>query len=76
MVQDISLYKGGMPAEYGGRLSSLLTMKIKNGNKEEIQYNGGVGPMSSRFFVNGPLIKNKLTRVAKKCLGLISVFLN
>jgi len=61
VVQDISLYKGGMPAEYGGRLSSLLTMKIKNGNKEEIQYNGGVGPMSSRFFVNGPLIKNKLT---------------
>ena len=61
VVQDISLYKGGMPAEYGGRLSSLLTMKIKNGNKEEMQYNGGIGPMSSRFFVNGPLIKNKLT---------------
>ena len=61
VVQDISLYKGGMPAEYRGRLSSLLTMKIKNGNKEEMQYNGGIGPMSSRFFVNGPLIKNKLT---------------
>jgi len=61
VVQDISLYKGGMPAEYGGRLSSLLTMKIKNGNKEAIQYNGGIGPMSSRFFINGPLVKNKLT---------------
>jgi CarboxypepD_reg-like domain/TonB dependent receptor/TonB-dependent Receptor Plug Domain len=60
-VQDITLYKGGMPSEYGGRLSSLLNMKIKNGNNNEMQYTGGVGPMSARFFMNGPLLKNKLT---------------
>ncbi|MEO6548076.1 MAG: TonB-dependent receptor [Ferruginibacter sp.] len=60
-VQDVTLYKGGMPAEYGGRLSSLLDMKIKNGNATHMQYTGGVGPMSSRFFMNGPLIKDKLT---------------
>ncbi len=63
-VQDITLYKGGMPAEYGGRLSSLLNMKIKSGNANAFQYTGGVGPMSARFFMNGPLIKNKLTFTA------------
>ena len=60
-VQDITLYKGGMPAEYGGRLSSLLNMKIKPGNNNQMQYTGGVSPMSGRFFMNGPLVKNKLT---------------
>lgn len=60
-VQDVTLYKGGMPAAYGGRLSSLLNMKIKNGNNNRMQYTGGIGPMSARFFLNGPLIKNKLT---------------
>lgn len=60
-VQDITLYKGGMPALYGGRLSSLLDLKIKNGNNDHMQYTGGLGPMSARFFLNGPLIKNKLT---------------
>ena len=60
-VQDVTLYKGGMPAEYGGRLYSLLNMKIKNGNNTSMQYTGGVGPMSGRFFMNGPLIKDKLT---------------
>lgn len=63
-VQDITLYKGGMPAAYGGRLSSLLNMKIKNGNNNSMQYTGGVGPMSGRFFINGPLIKDKLTFTA------------
>lgn len=60
-VQDVILYKGGMPAAYGGRLSSLLNMKIKAGNNTRMQFNGGIGPMSARFFLNGPLIKNKLT---------------
>ena len=63
-VQDITLYKGGMPAQYGGRLSSLLNMKIKNGNNSRMQYTGGVGPMSARFFMNGPLIKDRLSFTA------------
>ncbi|MEO6317063.1 MAG: TonB-dependent receptor [Chitinophagaceae bacterium] len=63
-VQDVTLYKGGMPSEYGGRLSSLLNLKIKDGNTSAMQYTGGVGPMSARFFMNGPLVKNKLTFTA------------
>jgi hypothetical protein len=62
-VQDITLYKGGMPAEYGGRLSSLLNMKMKNGNSPSMQYTGGVSPMAARFFANGPLVKEKLSFV-------------
>jgi hypothetical protein len=63
-VQDVTLYKGSMPSAYGGRLSSLLNMKIKSGNVNRMQYTGGVGPMSGRFFMNGPLIKDKLTFIA------------
>jgi hypothetical protein len=59
-IQDITLYKGGMPAPYGGRLSSLLNIKTKTGNNNEMQYNGGISPMSGRFYANGPIIKNKL----------------
>ena len=60
-VQDVTLYKGGMPAEYGGRLASLLNMKMKNGNTPGMQYSGGISPMSGRFFANGPLVKDKLS---------------
>lgn len=60
-VQDVNLYKGNMPAAYGGRLSSLLNMRIKNGSPDRVQYTGGIGPMSARFFMDGPLVKNKLT---------------
>ncbi|HWB25793.1 MAG TPA: TonB-dependent receptor [Chitinophagaceae bacterium] len=63
-VQDVTLYKGGMPAQYGGRLSSLLNLKIKSGNSGAMQYTTGVGPVSAHIFMNGPLIKNKLTFTA------------
>ena len=75
-VQDVSLYKGGMPAQYGGRLSSLLNMKIKNGNAPRMQYTGGIGPMSGRFFMNGPLIKNKLTMNAGVRVAYPDLILN
>lgn len=61
VVQDASLYKGGIPAAYGGRLSSLLNMNTKNGNEEETKASWGIGPVSARAVVEGPLIKNKLT---------------
>lgn len=61
VVQDVTLYKGGIPASYGGRLSSLLTMGIRAGGLDRWRYTGGVGPMTSRFVVDGPLIPKKLT---------------
>ncbi|MGC4035267.1 MAG: carboxypeptidase-like regulatory domain-containing protein [Chitinophagaceae bacterium] len=60
-VQDVTLHKGGMPAQYGGRISSLLNIRAKNGNPNKMQYTTGIGPVSARFQANGPIIKNKLT---------------
>ncbi|MEO7768247.1 MAG: TonB-dependent receptor, partial [Ferruginibacter sp.] len=75
-VQDVTLYKGGMPAGYGGRLSSLLDMKIKNGNNTHMQYTGGIGPMSGRFFMNGPLVKDKITITAGARVAYPDLILN
>ncbi|MFN8357249.1 MAG: TonB-dependent receptor [Spirosomataceae bacterium] len=63
IVQDATLYKGGIPAAYGGRLSSLLNMNTKNGNDEHLKGSWGLGPISARALLEGPIIKNKLTFV-------------
>ncbi|OOG71893.1 TonB-dependent receptor domain-containing protein [Algoriphagus sp. A40] len=54
-VNDATLYKGDIPAQYGGRLSSVLDIQTISGNTEEWSLNGGVGFLSSRLGVNGPL---------------------
>lgn len=59
-VQNFTLYKGTMPASYGGRLSSLVAINIKSGNENKVLYNTGIGPISSHIFVDGPISK-KLT---------------
>ncbi len=63
-IQDVTLYKGSMPAQSGGRLSSLLNMKVKSGSADRMRYTAGISPVSARFFVNGPVINNKLTFTA------------
>ncbi len=63
VVQDVTLYKGGVPASSGGRLSALLAMNTKIGNDEKVRYSVGVGTISSRLLAEGPIIKNKLNFV-------------
>ena len=58
-IQDVTLYKGGIPAAYGGRLSSLLLMNTKPGETDRISVNGGIGLLTSRLLVQGPVTKNK-----------------
>ncbi|MGE5418736.1 MAG: TonB-dependent receptor, partial [Chloroflexota bacterium] len=58
-LKSVELTKGGFPARYGGRLSSVLDMNMKDGNKEEWHGNGGLGLISSRMTIEGPLKKNK-----------------
>ena len=58
-VKDVKLYKGVMPARFGGRLSSLLDVRMKDGNSKELHGSGGIGFIFSRFNLEGPLIKNK-----------------
>lgn len=58
-VKDVQLIKGGIPANYGGRLSSVLDVITKDGNNRDYQVNGGVGTIFSRLTLEGPLVKNK-----------------
>lgn len=54
-IKDLKLYKGGIPARFGGRLSSVLDIYQKEGNKEEYKYTGGIGLISSRLMAEGPI---------------------
>jgi hypothetical protein len=58
-IKDITLYKGGFPAEYGGRLSSVVDIKMNDGNNKEYHVSGGIGLIASRLSVEGPIVKNK-----------------
>lgn len=58
-VKDLKLYKGGIPARFGGRLSSVLDIYQKEGNSKEFEMNGGIGLISSRLLAEGPLKKDK-----------------
>ena len=58
-IKDVSLYKGGMPSQYGGRLSSVLDVKMQDGNDKEFGVEGGLGLIASRIKAEGPIVKNK-----------------
>lgn len=58
-IKDLKLYKGGIPARYGGRVSSVLDIYQKEGNKNKFQMNGGIGIISSRLLAEGPINKGK-----------------
>jgi len=58
-IKDVNLYKGGMPAQYGGRLSSVLDIKMNDGNNKDYSVQGGLGLISSRLKVEGPIVKDK-----------------
>ncbi|MBA3901079.1 MAG: TonB-dependent receptor [Bacteroidetes bacterium] len=58
-LDDVTLYKGGIPANYGGRISSVLDVKLRDGNKEKLTTSGGLGLISSRLTLEGPLVKDK-----------------
>jgi hypothetical protein len=58
-IKDVTLYKGEMPAEYGGRLSSVLDIKMKDGNTKDYGVSGGIGLIASRLSVEGPIVSDK-----------------
>lgn len=60
-VKNIELFKGGIPAEYGGRLSSVLDVRMNEGNTQRIKGSAGIGMISSRFTIEGPIIKDKMS---------------
>ncbi len=58
-IKDLKLYKGGIPARFGGRASSVLDIYQKDGNSKDFHMNGGIGLISSRLLAEGPLVKDK-----------------
>jgi len=58
-VKNLEVIKGGMPANYGGRLSSILNVTMREGNNQKFEFNGGVGLLASRFSTEGPIKKGK-----------------
>ena len=58
-IKDLKLYKGGIPARYGGRVSSVLDIYQKEGNSKEFHMSGGVGLVASRLLAEGPSVKDK-----------------
>ncbi len=58
-VKGVQLYKGGIPARYGGRLSSILDVRMKEGNSKKLQVQGGIGTIFSRLSVEAPIVKDK-----------------
>ncbi|MBU3661460.1 MAG: TonB-dependent receptor [Flavobacteriales bacterium] len=58
-LKEVTLYKGGMPSQYGGRTSSVLDIKMLDGNDKKYHVGGGIGIISSRLSVEGPIVKNK-----------------
>lgn len=58
-IKDLEIYKGGIPAKFGGRLSSIMDVRMKEGNKKKFAASGGIGLISSRLTVEAPIIKDK-----------------
>ena len=58
-VKDVKLIKGGIPAQYGGRISSILDVRMKEGNAKKPQFSGGIGSIFSRFTYERPIFKDK-----------------
>jgi len=58
-IKDVKLYKGAAPAEFGGRLSSVMDIRMKEGNSKHLSVSGGIGLISSRLTIEAPIVKNK-----------------
>lgn len=74
-IKDVKMIKGGMPAEYGGRLSSVLDIVMKDGNSKEYEASGGIGLIASRLTVEGPIVKDKGSFIASGRRTYVDMFL-
>lgn len=63
-IKDVKLFKGDIPANYGGRLSSVLDIRMKDGNSKGFEVTGGVGIIASRLTVEGPIMKDRMSFIA------------
>lgn len=72
-VKDVKLYKGAVPSRYGGRLASLLDVRMKEGNSKKFEATGGVGTIFSRLAIEAPIIKDKASFIVAARRSYIDV---
>lgn len=75
VIKDLKLYKGGIPANFGGRISSVLDIYQKEGNNKSFHVNGGIGVISSRLLAEGPIVKEKSSFVVAGRASYAHLFL-
>ena len=75
-IKEVKLIKGGMPARYGGRLSSVLDISMKEGNNKKYEVEGGIGNIASRITVQGPIIKNKASFIVSARRTYIDILMD
>ncbi len=73
-INSVKMIKGGFPARFGSRLSSVLDVKMKEGNMNQAKYQGSIGLLSSKMFVSAPLIKNKSSFMVSVRGNIIPLF--
>ncbi|MEQ9263271.1 MAG: TonB-dependent receptor [Owenweeksia sp.] len=74
-VKDVKVYKGGIPANYGGRLSSVIDVRQKEGNSKHFAFNGGLGLLSSRLLIESPIVKDKASFMVAARRSYLDIFL-
>ncbi|WP_317197991.1 TonB-dependent receptor [Echinicola marina] len=74
-IKDLTIYKGHIPAEYGGRASSVLDIKMKEGNNKQFAAQGGIGLISSRATIEAPIVKDKGSFVISGRRTYVDMFL-
>lgn len=75
VIKDSEIYKGGIPARFGGRLSSILDVRTKDGNNKKYEVNGGIGTMASRVAIQGPIMKEKSSFIVSARRSYVDLFL-
>jgi hypothetical protein len=74
-IKDVKLYKGDIPANYGGRLSSVLDIRMNEGNSKKFEVNGGIGIIASRLTIEGPIQKDRCSFVVSGRRTYADIFL-
>jgi len=74
-IRDVTLYKGDIPAQYGGRLASVLDVRMKEGNNKHYEVTGGIGLIASRLTVEGPILKDRLSFIVSARRTYADLFL-
>jgi hypothetical protein len=75
VIKESELYKGGIPARFGGRLSSILEVRTKDGNNKKTAVSGGIGLLASRLMVEGPIRKDKSSFIVSARRSYVDAFL-